>query len=251
MAIGEILIVEDERIIAADLKHDLESFGYTVCGVASCGRDAIQLAEDTSPDLVLMDINLKGNLDGVQVAKELKNRFNIPVVYLTGHADETTLIRVKETDPAGFIVKPFRQKEIRAAVEVGLSRRRGPSLRTRETWFSCVLQGMPDAVVATNREGVIRFINLAAEMLLGWEAGEAIGKPIQTILTFTDDSLAIPNETEWLSSGKFGWIREATILSKDMIETPVEFTIGPITELGGDECGAVFVLRDLARRTFT
>src|SRR4051812_8430173 len=100
MATGQILIVEDERIVAQDLKKDLEYFGYHICGIASCGRDAMQLAEEGPPDLVLMDINIKGNVDGIETAKALKNRYNVPIVFLTGYADEKTLDRVKETDPA-------------------------------------------------------------------------------------------------------------------------------------------------------
>ena len=97
MAEGRILIVEDEHIVAIGIKRMLKGLGYTVTGVASSGEDAISKAESTFPDLVLMDIMLKGELDGVEAAKEIKERFDVPVVYLTAYSDSNIVERVKKT----------------------------------------------------------------------------------------------------------------------------------------------------------
>ena len=124
MAEGRILIVEDEHIVAIGIKRMLKGLGYTVTGVASSGEDAISKAESTFPDLVLMDIMLKGELDGVEAAKEIKERFDVPVVYLTAYSDSNIVERVKKTGPFGYIVKPFDEKDLHSNIEIALHRYR-------------------------------------------------------------------------------------------------------------------------------
>ncbi|WP_440948479.1 response regulator [Methanosarcina sp. T3] len=124
MAEGRILIVEDEHIVAIGIKRMLKGLGYTVTGVASSGEDAISKAESTFPDLVLMDIMLKGELDGVEAAKEIKERFDVPVVYLTAYSDSNIVERVKKTAPFGYIVKPFDEKDLHSNIEISLHRYR-------------------------------------------------------------------------------------------------------------------------------
>lgn len=124
MAEGRILIVEDEHIVAMGIKRMLKGLGYTVTGVASSGEDAISKAESTFPDLVLMDIMLKGELDGVEAAKEIKARFGMPVVYLTAYSDSNILERAKKTGPFGYIVKPFDEKDLHSNIEIALHRYR-------------------------------------------------------------------------------------------------------------------------------
>ncbi len=118
---AKILIAEDEGIVALDLKYSLESMGFQVVGVASTGQDAIAQAEMFDPDLVLMDIRLQGEMDGVQAAKEILSKFEIPVIYLTAMADKGTTNRAMDTEPNGFITKPFSESELRAAIERALA----------------------------------------------------------------------------------------------------------------------------------
>lgn len=124
MAEGRILIVEDEHIVAMGIKRMLKSLGYTVTGVASSGEDAISKAESTFPDIVLMDIMLKGDMDGVGATREIKARFDIPVVYLTAYSDNNILERAKITEPFGYIIKPFDEKDLYSSIEVALHRQR-------------------------------------------------------------------------------------------------------------------------------
>ena len=124
MAEGRILIVEDEHIVAMGIKRMLKGLGYTVTGVASSGEDAISKAESTFPDVVLMDIMLKGDMDGVEAAKEIRERFDVPVVYLTAYSDNNILERAKRTEPLGYIVKPFDEKDLYSNIEVALHRHR-------------------------------------------------------------------------------------------------------------------------------
>ncbi|HHV25176.1 MAG TPA: response regulator [Methanosarcina sp.] len=124
MTEGRILIVEDEHIVAMGIKRMLKSLGYTVTGVASSGEDAISKAESTFPDVVLMDIMLKGDMDGVEAAREIRDKFDVPVVYLTAYSDSKILERAKRTEPFGYIIKPFDEKDLHSSIEVALHRAR-------------------------------------------------------------------------------------------------------------------------------
>ncbi len=120
MSAATILVVEDEDIVATDIQEALESFGYTVCGRADNGLDAITLAKEHLPGLVLMDIKLAGKMDGIEAAAEIKASVNLPIVFLTAYADEKTFSRAKITDPYGYVLKPFKELELKMAVELAL-----------------------------------------------------------------------------------------------------------------------------------
>ncbi|WP_196297002.1 response regulator [Methanosarcina barkeri] len=127
---GRILVVEDEHIVAMGIKKMLKNLGYTVTGVASSGKDAISKAESTFPDVVLMDIMLKGDMDGVEAAKEIREKFDVPVVYLTAYSDSKILERAKKTEPFGYIVKPFDEKDLHSSIEVALHKHRKEKEKT-------------------------------------------------------------------------------------------------------------------------
>ncbi|WP_370572398.1 response regulator [Methanomethylovorans sp.] len=122
MTDAKILVVEDENIVALEIKKRLQKLGYIVPGVASTGEDAISKVEGILPDLVLMDIMLKGEIDGIHAAGEIRKRFNIPVIYLTAYSDEETLQRAKFTEPYGYILKPFEEDDLRTTIEIALYR---------------------------------------------------------------------------------------------------------------------------------
>ena len=120
---NKILIVEDESIVAADIQDCLENLGYGVCGKASSGEQAMQLTAELNPDMVMMDIKLKGEMDGIEAASKLRKK-NIPVIYLTAHADERTLERAKITEPYGYVLKPFEEIELKIALELAFHKYR-------------------------------------------------------------------------------------------------------------------------------
>ena len=122
MSQPKIVVVEDEGIIAKSIKNMLKGLGYEVPAIVSSGKDAIKKAAETKPDLMLMDIVLEGDMDGIEAAKQIRARFDIPVVYLTAYADEIAVRRAKVTAPYGYLVKPFNERELHAAIEMALSR---------------------------------------------------------------------------------------------------------------------------------
>lgn len=118
----KIIIAEDEKIVAKDIENKLKKSGYEVLGVVSTGKDLLDKVSESVPDLVLMDVKLDGDMDGIETATKLKKGFGVPVVYLTAYADKITLSRINETEPGGYVLKPFKLADLRKSIEeaVGL-----------------------------------------------------------------------------------------------------------------------------------
>src|SRR5579864_4954858 len=171
---ARILIVEDERITAEDLRDILTELGYTVTASVASGADAIARAEETKPDLALMDIRIKGEMDGTETARILRERFNIPVVYLTAHADSATLSRAKLAEPLGYLTKPFQEAELHASVEIALHKHREDlKFRGQEQLLSSTFRAMAEGVITVDQTETITLFNPAAEAWTGWKASDA------------------------------------------------------------------------------
>ncbi len=121
MARAGIMIVEDERIVALDLKQRLQALGYAVKAMASDGREAVEKAGATRPDLILMDIHLANGMDGIEAAKQIRRLYRTPIIFLTAYADEGTRERAKIIEPLGYILKPFEEGELATTIEMALS----------------------------------------------------------------------------------------------------------------------------------
>ena len=144
---AKILIVEDENIVALNLQTRLKSLGYQVAGMASTGEDAVKKCAETMPDLVLMDIMLRGEMDGVAAADQIREKYHVPVVYLTAYADDVTLERAKVTEPFGYMLKPFEVKEIRTTIEIALYKHRMDRLlQESEERYSVAVHGSNDGI---------------------------------------------------------------------------------------------------------
>jgi diguanylate cyclase (GGDEF)-like protein/PAS domain S-box-containing protein len=247
-----ILIVEDEGLIARDIEDMVRNAGYQVCAVVGAGEDAIEKAETTHPDLILMDIILRGEMDGVEAAEKIRERFNIPVIYLTAHTDENTLQRAKFTEPLGYSLKPVEQKELMTVIEMALYKHQMEiKLRERQSWLSTILQSIGEGVIATDPFGNITFMNPVAEKLTGWNQPESIGKPLTSILHLVDEDtgklvrVAIP---ELLANSSSNPINGNIQIVNYVEKTPIELTSTPIQDGKENICGLVLVLHDLTER---
>ena len=150
---ARIMIVEDERILALDLAETLDELGYTVAGMASRGDEAIELARRLDPQLILMDVGLDGDLDGIATAETIRDEHDVPVVFLTAHADDDTLHRATSSDAAAYLVKPFKAPDLRCVIEIALHKHAADRrLRENERWLEQTLQQRTAALEATNRE---------------------------------------------------------------------------------------------------
>src|ERR687885_1839650 len=183
---SKILVVEDEKIIALNVKESLESLGYVVPAIADSGEKAIEKAIQFRPDLVLMDIRLKGNIDGIQAAEQIWNSMQIPVIYVTGHSDKSTLERAKVTAPFGYILKPIKERELGIAIETALQR------YEREQLLTAILKGMGDGAIVTDAQSRIKFLNQVAETLTGWQQDEARERTVSEVLQIVDEQTQQP-----------------------------------------------------------
>ena len=121
MTTVKILVVEDEGIIALDIQNQLEEIGYVATAIAASGEEAVSKAAEFSPDLVLMDINLRGKMDGVEAASLIRTHLNIPIVYLTAQTDENTFLRARLTEPRSYLLKPFEPQDLSTAIKTTLT----------------------------------------------------------------------------------------------------------------------------------
>ncbi len=149
---AKILIVEDERILAIGMKRKLESLGYIVTGMASSGEEAIEKAQETDPDLVLMDIVLKGEMDGIEAAQRIINLYNIPIIYLTAYADDEILERAMVTEPYGYLLKPFKVNELKANIKMAIykhkiEKERNELMKNRimDHYYQFIINGMDES----------------------------------------------------------------------------------------------------------
>jgi PAS domain S-box-containing protein len=189
----KLLVVEDESIVAMDIKHRAEGLGYSVMSIASSGEEAIEKTKKYKPDLVLMDIVLKGKMDGVEAAQVIREECDIPIVYLTAYSDEKTLGRAKLTGPFGYIIKPFEDRELHSAVEVALYKHQMDSkLRESEEKYRNLFESFPDPILLLDFKGNIVFMNQTLEKIIGIRRKKIIGKSILNLAKmgfFIDDEI--------------------------------------------------------------
>ncbi|GMW00417.1 MAG: hypothetical protein AMXMBFR84_15540 [Candidatus Hydrogenedentota bacterium] len=246
MSTSRILIVDDEIIIARELETRLRGMGYEVCAVAGSGVEAIQLADMLNPDLVLMDIVLKGDLDGIEAASEIKIRRQVPVIYVTAYTDDKTLERAKVTEPFAYIVKPFSERELRANIEIALYRHRMETrLRRVEQWFADSIAEPADAVIATDNDGRITLMNRGAESITAWNRQQAVGRRLHEVLRLSHRSNGTPIAIDDVSEGPIVHLAESTVLiNRDNVAVPIDTTSSCIRDERARPNGIVSVFRD-------
>jgi PAS domain S-box-containing protein len=246
----KILIVEDELIIAADIATRLSRLGYAVVGQTDQAEQAVQLVGQLRPDLVLMDIRLQGEGDGITAADTIRRQYSVPVVYLTAHADEATLQRAKVTEPFGYILKPFAERELRTVIEMALYRHAAERrLQESERRFATTLTSIGDGVVATDAVGRVTFLNPVAEQLTGWKLDEAVGRPLTEIFRIINEETRqiVENPVEKvLATGRIVGLANSTVLiARDGCEYPIDDCASPILDDAGQISGVVLVFRDV------
>ena len=245
-----VLIVEDEQIVALDLQQTLQGLGYEALAIAATAEEAILRASERRPDLVLIDIRIKGKRDGIETAAVLRDRFSIPIVFLTAHADPGTVERAKLVEPSGYLVKPVSVAELRSVIELALHKHEIEArLRERERWFATTLRSIGDAILSVDLGGRITFMNPAAEALTGTDARSALGEPVQSVLQRIDRSAAA--EAPVLTALREGHLVEPHEGSLRNLVTGVSRTISdsatPVL-LDGQVLGAVMVFRDVTEQ---
>jgi len=253
MSRATILIVEDEAIVAADLASKLKQLGYGIAGSTARGEEALALARQRRPDLVLMDIRLAGAMDGVEAAGRIREECGLPVIYLTAHSDRATLQRAKLTEPFGYVLKPFDERELETHIEMALYGHEAErKLRQQRQWLEVTLRSIGDAVVATDTQGRVTFFNPVAASLTGWKPEEVLGRPLQSVFKVINERTRAPAEdivARVIHEKRIVVMANHTnLVDPQGKEVPIEDSAAPIRDLAGNVEGVVLVFRDVTRR---
>jgi PAS domain S-box-containing protein len=253
MSKQRILVVEDDPAVADLIVRYLKRSGYEVAACVASGEDALVEAARSRPHLALMDIGLRGDLDGVQTAERLQARFDVPVVFLTGLADDATIQRSHDAAAFGYLVKPFRPDDLKTSINLALNKHQVESkLRRIEHWFTAAIRSIGEAIVTTDETAKVTFLNPVAEALTGWTLDEAVGQPLEAIFHAQSDSMVLKSKSPAQRSSAGGTpvasSRETTLLSRAGRTIPIERSASPIRNDQGEIVGSVLVFRDVTER---
>ena len=253
MGKAKILIVEDEAIIAKDLQWRLKGMGYDAPFIVATGEEAVRTAHEFAPDLILMDIMLLGPIDGIEAANLIRSKADIPVIYLTAYADEEVLERAKITAPFGYLIKPIGDRELHSNIEITLHKHRiDRKLRENEKWLFTVLTSIGDAVITTDINGHIMFMNPAAEVLTGWKKEEVSGKALENIFNIinekTGEKVENPVQKVLRQGAVVGLANHTVLITRSGTGVPIDDSGAPIKDEKGNILGVVMVFSDITAR---
>lgn len=245
------MIVEDEIIVAQTIATMLRQLGHQVTAIVATGEAAIQQVAETHPDIVLMDIILRSDIDGIEAADCIRQQWGIPVIYLTAYADDATLARAKQTQPVGYLVKPINELNLKVALEIGLAQHYHALEKQTPNPLDVLFTCMSDGVIATDQQGLVTFMNPAAEQMTGWLRQEAQGQPITTILTlvhqFTQEPISNPVLQAIRERQVVYLPAHATLITRDGQQLAIGDSVSPLLDQGQPN-GAVLIFWDLSQR---
>jgi PAS domain S-box-containing protein len=249
-----VLIVEDEGLIAEELCERLSRLGMSVVATVDSADAAVRSAVQMRPDLVLMDIRIRGDRDGVEAAAEISRTVDVPIVYLTAHSDRATLDRAKRTAPFGYVVKPFQERDLLVAIEMAVHRHGlDRQLKESERKYVATLTSIGDGVVATDLHGRVTFMNPVAEALTGWSVTDARGLPADEVVQVARDvrgTVTISPIAQAIRENRS--IRfdgaELFLFSKSNEAIPIDECAAPIVDEHDRVTGGVVAFRDIRDR---
>ncbi len=250
---ARILVVEDEGLVAQEIIERLDLVGYQVVGEEVTAEGAIATAKRLAPDLILMDIRLKGAMDGISAARWIREEVDVPVVYLTAHSDRATLQRAKTTLPFGYVLKPFQENDLVVTIEMALQRHEFERrLRESEARYATTLKSIGDGVIATDAGRRVTFMNPAAETLTGWPFGKAEGQPVEEVMRLIGEQkpTRADHPIEQAISGRaVVHLDDAiSLIDRQGGTVPIEDSAAPIMSSTGEVLGAVMAFRDCRER---
>lgn len=247
--LGErILIVEDEKIIAFDLRRRLTAFGFQVLDSCSSGTEALDLCSRERPDMVLMDILLEGEVDGIETARLLRERYQIPSIFLTAYSDSATLDRAKAAEPLAYIIKPFKERELFTTIDVALYKSKADArVRDQERWLTAILTTIGDSMIALSPEMTVHYANPATSALLGLPPEGLVGRPLSELFTLVNEETLspIPLTNEGDEAGSTFYFRQALLQSSEGSVHHVEGTLSRV-QFDRLPIGSVLTLRDVS-----
>jgi two-component system cell cycle sensor histidine kinase/response regulator CckA len=246
-----VLVVEDEGLIAHDIASRLEALGHHVVATVATADEAVERAAGV--DLVLMDIRIDGQRDGIAAAQEVRAIHHVPVVFLTAHADRATLERAKTAAPFGYITKPLGPASLNTSIEMAIYKHRMErQLEEQEAWYRTTLASVAEAIVVADPFGRIRTLNRAAEAYSGWPAANAVGQQLETVVRLVEEEsgndLGDPAPLAILSGMPVPLDRGLRLVARGGREMAVEGTVAPVRSSSETLLGVVLTLRDVSAR---
>lgn len=254
MAQPTIMIVEDEIVVAMELEEKLRAMGYQVGAIVSSGEDAVSEVEGNKPDLVLMDIRLQGGLDGIEAAQLIRERHNVPVIYLTAYADDATVQRAKITEPFGYLVKPFSETELHTTIEVALYKHdQEKKLQDSAMWFARTIDVLGAGLLVTDANGTVKYLNHAAEVLTSWTREEALGQDFTKVYVLRNRETGGTVENPVAMPLKVGAVAASSreiLISREDVEIQVETLVLPVSDAEGGFAGVIIAFQEVAQRVW-
>ena len=246
-----VLIAEDEALLAEELYLRLSRLGMVPVATVDTADGAVKAALELKPDLILMDIRLKGERDGVQATEIITSVISIPTVFLTAHSDPDTMRRAKGAQPYGYVLKLYNERDLIVTLEMALLRHQlDRGLKASERRYSATLDSLREGVIAIGGDGLLSYINPVATRMTGWPLKEACGRPAEEIFELLDESTRAPLDN--LLSATLNSKRPRQLVASTLLrnrygqEIPVEASAAPIQEEGSSvNLGAVMAVQDL------
>lgn len=250
---SNVLLIEDNQAVLQTMEQMLKSLGYNVPAAVTSGESALNVVRENVPDVILMDIGLKGDIDGIETAQQIYDLVDIPIVYITGASDHETIERAKMTAPYGYLIKPIQMSELRVTLDMALHKHRLElELRKQKQWLDTTLRNIGDGVITTNKHARISFMNYSATQITGWNANEAIEKNLTDVLQVrqedSEEFLTKFTTTPAKGKRKARTYSNLVLITKSGGELPVELTTSEIRDESGQTSGSVFVVRDITER---
>jgi len=244
---ANILVVEDEPIVAKDIQLSLRRLGYRVPATATSGEEAIRKTKESHPDLILMDIVLKGKMDGVETVQQIRKQYDVPVIYLTAYADDHTLERAKVTSPAGYMLKPYQPNELRTTIELALHRaHHDRHMNENLKWLATTVRCIGEGIMTTDRDGRITYMNPAAEDMVGWKQPDAKGVSLATLIGFGPEGSLQGTEnpaTIAMAEVHIVQMTGSVLPSKSDARRSIVGSVAPVLDDIGMVIGSVLVFR--------
>ncbi|MFW6234709.1 MAG: putative bifunctional diguanylate cyclase/phosphodiesterase [Spirochaetota bacterium] len=244
---ARIIIVEDERIIALDLREQLRRFGCEVLGIHPDAESAIAAVAKHVPDLVLMDVMIHGPVDGIEAARLIRETTHVPIVFLTAYSDDATLERAKEVDPHGYVLKPFKERELYSAIQIALHKAEMEQrLVENKVLLDSILETIDDAVVSVGADLRVRFANPSAQKLFGLHADEIAGQRFDSVCRLYEDghSAHVPLFDDIENQGRM--LESIHLRGKHNTKISVQGSIRPVLSADKVLDGYTIALRDVS-----
>ena len=246
-----LMVVDDEAVITTQLEDRLQSMKYDVVGTASSAEESVSMARELCPDLILMDIVMKGKLDGIEAAEIIKNEMDVPIIFLTGYTSDNYIKRAKQVMPFGYIVKPFREEDVRANIEIALYRkdleRKQKQAEERIRRLFLAIEHNPHIIVIMDIDGNFEFINNKFSQTTYYTSNEIIGKGISLLQSDKETSEVFKEMRDEIASGE-EW-RGVLCLRKKDGALCLKYTIAqPVKNISGDIIFSVLILQKVAER---